>query len=126
MSVVGQLRDVMWIVRDVAQEFAWPTRLPLNEQVPMTRCGKRRLRHVIEDARYTWCSAQVAVLSPSGNGQLCSDCIELLDTNEDAKWNWGQPDHFKHVCRLCNKLQNTWPVDISQMDLQIQEAFHEA
>ena len=123
MTLVSRLDDALCLVRDHAQERAWPEKLHPKEQLPMSRYGRKRLRDVIQDAHYTWCAAQVAILSPTGNVQMCSDCIELLDTNEDASWNWGKPDHVKSTCRMCSCIDKTWAVDIDQMDEQVQKMF---
>ena len=109
---LNQIDRATALVRDRKQEYHWPDKLPVRT-MEFKSDVVTKVRHALQSS-YDWIVQMQAMIVGSGI-DACSDCIDLLETDEYAVYDWTDPKERDYPCAMCGCVTELWHVSEDDM-----------
>ena len=98
--------------RDREQEHHWPDKLPIRTMEFQSDIVTKVMFTL--HASYEWIVQMQAIMVGCGI-DACSDCIDTLETDVYAVYDWTDPKEQDYPCAMCGRITELWHV--SQEDM---------
>ena len=100
------------LVRDRKQEHHWPDKVPVWT-MEFKSDVVAKVRYALQ-ASYDWV-VQMQAMIVAGGIDACSDCIDILETDVYAVYDWTDPKERDYPCAMCGRVTELWHVSEDDM-----------